>query len=290
MPAALTMPRVHGARWDLRLRKLVLECGAHPCRRFTVTHRLLRRDGISFDDAWYCSAECLQDALGRRLRVAARGCVEPLRRPGRLPFRLILVDRGVLREAQLREALRLQAEQGGSLEEILLAHGLATEIQIASAKAAEHGCPVMTCLPSVRPCFDLPRGLIERYKARVVYSSDACLLIGFVTRVAPVLLQAVEAIAGRRAACCFIAADALHSRGAQAGAGDALLEAEMAPLVSADAARFLVQRAMDTGAERVRMATGNQWAWIRLSRGERLEDSIDVSLPLSPDESRIARA
>jgi hypothetical protein len=272
--AALSLPRLPG------LRNLVLECRAHPCRRFTVAHRLLRRDGIYLNDDWYCSAECLQDALHPLLQAAAQGCVEPRRRPGRLPFRLILVDRGVLSETRLQEAFALQAEHGGSLEEILMTHGLATEAQIASAKATECGCAVVSRLPAVQPGFDLPTGLMERYQAAIVYSSENCLLIGFVHRVAPALLQAAGEIAGIRAEFCFIAAGAFRRRlrgledtqNARETSDPPPSEMMEEGMSGADAAGNIIHRAVEAGAERVHIATGNQWAWARLSSEARRLD------------------
>jgi hypothetical protein len=278
-----------GARWEVHLRKLVLECQARPCRRFTVAHRLLRRDGIYLDDAWYCSSGCLEDALRLRLQTAASGCVEPARRPGRIPFRLLLVDRGVLSQELLLEALRIQAVRGGWLEDILVRNGFADEAQIASAKAAEHGCPVLLHPPASSPEFVLPGGLEKRYRARVVYGGERCALIGFTHGIAPVLLRAVESVTGIRTEFCFIPAGALREREAvqdasfsRAICAEQGVEEQKDPLSATEAARQIVQCAIDQGAERARIAIGNRWAWVRLSA----ETHQDFYLSLFPGAAR----
>ena len=287
-----SLPRTLGTRWEGHLRKLVLECQARPCRRFTVSHRLLRRDGIYLGDAWHCSAACFEESLRRRLAPAAEGCLEPQRRPGRIPLRLLLVERGVLSEAQLRDALRLHGERGGSLEYVLLAEGFANESQLASARAAEAGCAVLLQPPSMPPSVQLPYGLAERYHAAIVHASEICLLLGFTRRLSTVLQHAVEQVTGTRAEACFVPDSIL---GAMLGYAARTHQIETpsepvnparpstpwptlskTPAFPADAARGILRWAIDTGAERVRMATGDRWAWVRLSG----EQERDFYLPL----------
>jgi hypothetical protein len=279
------LPGRLGGRWEVHLRKLVLECQARPCRRFTVAHRLLRRDGVFLNDAWYCSSGCLEDALRVRLRIAAYGCVEPLRRPGRIPFRLLLVDRGVLSQELLLEALRMQAVQGGWLEDILVRNGFADEAQIASAKAAEHGCPVLLHPPPTSPEFVLPAGLEKRYRARIVYGTRRCALIGFTHGIAPVLLRAVESITGTRTEFCFIPAGSLREREAVQDApflraipAEQGMTKRKEAFSVTEAAQQIVQCAIDQGSERARIATGDRWAWVRLSA----ETHQDLYVPLFP--------
>jgi hypothetical protein len=287
-----SLPRALGTRWEGHLRKLVLECQARPCRRFTVSHRLLRRDGIYLGDAWHCSAACFEESLRRRLAPAAEGCVEPQRRPGRIPLRLLLVERGVLSEAQLRDALRLHGERGGSLEDVLLGEGFANERRLASAKADEAGCAVLLQPPSMPPSVQLPHGLMERYHAAIMHDSQTCLLLGFTRRLSTVLQRAVEQVTGTRAEACFVPDSMLGAMLRYAARTDQVETLSepvnlprsstpwptlfRAPAFPADAARGILRWAIDTGAERARMATGDRWAWVRLSG----EQELDFYLPL----------
>jgi hypothetical protein len=279
---------------DVHLHKLMLECRARPCRRFTLSHRLLRRDGIFLGDAWYCSAACFEDALRRRLAAAALGCAEPRLRVGRMPFRLILVDRGVLSAAQLGEALRLQWEHGGPLEDALIAQGVASDAQIASAKAAEAGCALVLRPPAVAPALQLPSGLMHRYRAAIVHASDTGLLLGFTRRLSPLLLAAAQQLTGARAEACFLPEPIFRDMLGRAPSGDtgvAPFSAETnglasatqasAPDSAADAARRVLRWAVEAGSERARLATGDRWAWVRLSGGR----NLDFYLPLKAGDS-----
>ena len=291
--AGTSLPRMLASRWPGHLRKLVLECRARPCRRFTVSHRLLRRDGIYLGDAWHCSAACFEVSLRSRLAAAAGGCVEPPPRTGRIPFRLILLERGVLSEAQLRESLRLQSGSGGRLEDILVAEGFASEVDIASAKAAEAGCAALLRLPSSAPSVQLPRGLMERYRAAIVHASETSLLLGFARQLSPALHAAVEQITGIRPEVCVLPESMLGPLLDPAAAASSLGPRSMptmrpsstalrtsrsksSSVFPADAARGMLRQAIDAGSERVLMATGDRWAWVRLSGAQEL----DFFLPL----------
>jgi type IV pilus assembly protein PilB len=53
----------------------------------------------------------------------------------------VLIDMGVIDEAQLEQALSTQKEQGGALGDILLESGLVTEDQLMQGLAEQHGLP-----------------------------------------------------------------------------------------------------------------------------------------------------
>ena len=246
------------------MRELVLACSEHPCRRISISHRLLRQDGIYLNGAWYCSPECFEGALLRVLATAAvQHCALRPARPGRTPFRLILLERGVLSEAQLRETLRRRDAGEGKLEALLLEQGLASEEQIASAKAAEASCPFYAQPPAELPAeARMPRQLMVRYAAAPLHAAADRLLVGFTRRLEPALLQAVAELTGSRVEACFITESRLQTQVAESAV---LCDAGGFPDSVPDASRRTVRRAIETGAERVRVAAGDGWAWVRLT-------------------------
>lgn len=252
--------------WRTRLRRLLVECQGHPCRRFTVSHRLLRRDGIYLGTSWYCGPDCFADALRERVASAAEGRRAMPLRPGRIPFRLILLARGVLSETQLQQSLRRQAEGAGTLETILIEDGLASEEQIASAKAEEAGVPFYAAeLPQLPATAQLPRGLMERCAVAPVHVSRERLLAGFVEHVDSIALQAIAEVTGNRVEPCLIPRMRLREHLAQAPSGQATRGTAVS---AAEAARITLARALSEGAEQVHVGSGDGWAWIRLSGAE----------------------
>ncbi len=55
----------------------------------------------------------------------------------------LLLDKGVIKQAQLEEALKIQKEKGGLLGQILAGLGYVTEEQIAQAITVQYGFPYL---------------------------------------------------------------------------------------------------------------------------------------------------
>ena len=55
----------------------------------------------------------------------------------------LLVERGIIGEAQLEKALKLQKEKGGLIGQILVALGFAKEEEIAQALTVQYGFPYL---------------------------------------------------------------------------------------------------------------------------------------------------
>ena len=250
-------------KWNARLRGLLIECQARPCRRFTVTHRLLRRDGIYLGDAWYCSAACLKDAL--HLLLTRRSAPGPVAAPRRVrePFHYVLLRRGVLTEADLQRALRLAAEQDLRLEQVLLHEELASSGQLAAAKAAEAGVPFLASgVSALPPAARLPRHLMERYRAATMHASATSVLIGFSDQIEPLILRAAAAINGSIAEVCMIPPELLE---AQLEACAATSSPTEKTTDLEDACARIVTCALTEAAEVIRAEVGPDWVWARLS-------------------------
>jgi hypothetical protein len=96
---------------------------------------------------------------------------------------------------------------GETLETALVGLGLASDRQIAAARAAQWGCPVLG--PDgigQKVEADIPPSLLDTYSAVPLHASSAAkrLLLGFVVRVEHSLLSSIEQITGMRAEPCFI--------------------------------------------------------------------------------------
>ena len=93
------------------------QCASADCPRRSHMFPVywMRSSGTEFDGRWYCSADCLQ----RSVRLAVQNHISRFlfERPRtyRLPLGLLLVNRGQITYAQLKEALRLQRQSGGRL-------------------------------------------------------------------------------------------------------------------------------------------------------------------------------
>jgi hypothetical protein len=117
------------------------------------------------------------------------------------------LSKGILTDDQLRSAVATSQQSGEDLEVTLVRLGLANEKQLAAARAAQWGCPVLG-RESIRQRVeaDLPTTLLRTcWAAPLRYSPNGkSLLMGFVYRVEHRLLLALEQVTGCRAEPCFI--------------------------------------------------------------------------------------
>ncbi len=275
-------------RADVRRRLLDLArgrvqlCRGPGCRRFTVAHRLLRKDGVFLGDDWLCSAECLEAAVAGVFGGDRSAGVYAMPRLPRMPFRLLLLQRGVLSETGLGEALLHSERTGLSLARALLSLGLVTPAELAASLAAENGCAFYALAPApVELDAELPPVLADRYEAAAVHSAPGRVLIGFVYRIDRELLRSVERMGGRKAEGCFITAAHRERQLALGGArADGVLErAEDCR----DAARAAVRHILRFGAERLRVDRVGGVAWLRMSAEGGVEDRF---FQISEDASR----
>ena len=166
-----------------------------------------RRVGIQVGQLWYCSVDCFTAAARVRLtELSDERVVEMPHRP-RLSIGLVMVSKDYLTGEQLRYATAQCQLSGEDLETALLRLGLATEWQLASARAAQWGCPVLKQDRPGQPVeADIPPALLRAYTAVPLHYSLTAkrLLIGFVYRVEHTLLHGLEQMLGCKAESCFI--------------------------------------------------------------------------------------
>ncbi len=259
--------------------RFVQRCGSEDCRRFKAALRGARKDGIVLENTWLCSAQCLENALVRTMAAAGSGRQYTMPRLPRMPFRLLLLQSGVLSEAGLKQAGEHAERTGATLSRALLDLQLVTDAELAGSLAAESGCAFYALPPApVAPEAELPMMLAERYAAATVHSTPERVWIGFVHKVDHGLLRLVAHMAGRKTEPCFITA-AHHKRqiGCQAAQADErTLLSNTAGLKAT--AQAVVQHALRTAAERVVVGRSEQIVWFRFHTGKGTVDDRFVQL------------
>src|SRR5271169_3512261 len=98
-------------RWWLRLAS---RCASNDCPNAAKVwpYWLHKSDGMDFEGRWYCGRGCLESVLAGRVHSLLSNIHQEKPRAHRFPIGLLLVDRGVISNGQLREAIRLQREAG----------------------------------------------------------------------------------------------------------------------------------------------------------------------------------
>lgn len=259
-----------------RLRRLRAECGLETCHNRLFTAGLPKTwPGIRVEDAWYCSADCFAAAGKIRIgRLAAARVNQTQHRP-RLSIELTLVSKGYLTEDQLRVARTEAKKRREQPEAVLLRLGLASEKQLAAARAAQWGCAalgpdhVALLLEA-----DLPAVLLQEYSAVPIHYSAAHkrLLLGFVHRIHYDLMQSIEHVTGCRPEPCFITPDEFETQMAHLRDAPRYMQESPHHLRSIDQmARALGGHALDLGAHGASFTRCGSYIWVRIAgrRGTR---------------------
>lgn len=183
-------------------RGLLLTCGNPACRSGWL-HLWRSRSGPIFEGGWNCSAECTAErvALAVRREMDARGGGAQVHRH-RIPLGLLMLEQGWITADQLREALRLQRENGcGRLGLWLISRCGVSEQQVTRALALQWGCPVLP-LDAHDPesmARLAPRFFVDAFGALPLrVAAGKLLYVGFEDRVDPVLCLALERMTGMR--------------------------------------------------------------------------------------------
>jgi hypothetical protein len=254
-------------------------CGLRTCRKTLLISSVpQRRIGIQVGQLWYCSVDCFVDAARARLaELSDDRMVEMPYRP-RLPIGLAMLSKDYLSGEQLRFAMAQSALYGEELEVSLLRLGLATERQLASARAAQWGCPVVKQdrLGQVVEA-DIPAELLRTSWAAPLHYSVVSkrLLLGFVYRVDHTLLHALEQILGCKAEPCFVTATDFDLQMTRLMGGpdyrEVVFEEQMTP---AQMANSLGGLALEISAREASFATCRDYIWTRLSGKRRRIDVL----------------
>ena len=253
------------------------------CALETCHNKLLMRPvphrgaGIRMGQQWYCSADCFVTAARSPLAaLCARRVMEMPRNP-RLALGLALLSKGFLTEDRLRVATERSRQNGEDLETTLLRFGWTNDKQLAVARAAQWGYPVLSQHRPGRPVtVDIPPTVLRAFMAAPLFYSASArrLVLGFVERVDHRLLQSIEQVTGCRAEPCFVTPaefdEQLRRVAFPAGYQEVVVEEHRQP---AEMARTLGYYALDSAATEAGFVQCKSWIWARLT-GKR--HTVDV--------------
>ncbi len=188
---------------DRTLRPGLIACCANPGCRSSWLHLFRNRSRPVFEGGWTCSPECtearLQSALRRELDGRSN-CGETYRH--RIPLGLLMLEKGWITRAQLREALQAQAAAGsGRLGEWLIRQHATDEMLVTRALALQWSCPVLSPEPQEAAAltFAMPRLFLDAFGALPLRLAGGKLLyLGFEQSLDPVLAFAVGRMTGMR--------------------------------------------------------------------------------------------
>ncbi len=209
-------PLALGSRWREKLSRYFPECAHARCRPHgaRLPARRWRALGVSLREKWYCSPRCLLPALERSILELLPAAEAPLARSHRVPIGLVLLQRGVINQEQLRQALALQQEHGeGRVGDWLRRIDAAGEQDITRALATQWGCPVFPLEGDLgyRLCAGLvPLTLCQTHRLLPVFhSADRSLLyVAFTSGVDHAVLYGIEQMLGCRTVPCIVSESA----------------------------------------------------------------------------------
>jgi len=193
---------------DRRLRNLRAVCGLSRCRNTQLMRGIPGAcPGVRAGSAWYCCVDCFTvAALASLEKLCSRQVVEIQRYP-RMSLGLFLLSKGYLTPRQLRAATDQSQCLDEGIEETLVKLGMVTEKQLAAARSAQWGYPVLAPeFAGQRMETDIPKTILTACMAVPLHYSAAAkqILVGFAERVEHRFLESIEQITGCRVEPCFI--------------------------------------------------------------------------------------
>jgi hypothetical protein len=256
-------------------------CANSACQvRHRVWRKLWQRHwGVYVHEDWYCSPQCLDWALEKKL--ASHGntptTIAPVRH--RIPLGLMMLSRGQLTNTQLRSALEAQRLQGGRLGDWLGKLGYATEQQITAALGLQWACPVLPLLSAGEMQYArmLPSCLLQHFRMWPIrfVAQTKMLYIAFSEKVDYGALQAIGQTLGCNTGAC-LATDGdmrcvLERLESERFNNEFLFESVSDP---AEMARIAGGYVLKLGVRRVRMAFCGEHIWLRLQAGQEYTDLL----------------
>jgi hypothetical protein len=253
-------------------------CGVSTCHNKLLTRAVPHsRIGIHMGQQWYCSADCFAAAIRIPLAVLSRERLMDTARNPRLSLGLVMLSKGYLTEDQLRLAVS-QSRAGEPLEDALVRLGLASDRELAAARAAQWGFPVLGQDGSgLTVQVDLPKTFLQGFAAAPVHYAPAAkrLLLGFVHQVDHSFLHAIEQIIGCRPEPCFMTPAEFEAQMRQVTAVPDYVEVVVdEPGTPAQMARTLGGFAVEVGAREASVVRCKSWVWARLSSKRRTMDIL----------------
>jgi len=254
-------------------------CALRTCRHTMLIRSVpQRRVGIQVGQLWYCSVDCFAAAaLGRLSELTDERVVEMPHRP-RQPIGLVMLAKDYLTGEQLRYATAQSQLSGEQLEDALLRLGLANARQLASARAAQWGCPLIKQDRTGQPIeADIPATLLHASHAVPLHYSVAAkrLLLGFVYRVEHTLLHALEQVIGCKAEPCFVTPTEFDAQIARFTIGPDCEEVVFEELMTpSQMANSLGRVAVEIVAKEASFVNCRDYIWTRLSGKHRRVDVL----------------
>jgi hypothetical protein len=193
-----------------RWRSLSEGCALRNCSNTIFMRSMQSRVGVTVGDLWYCSVDCLVAALRSRYSVLSSAKVVDIRHAPRRPIGLLLLSKGFITEEQLRAATKESEFRGEELEPTLTRLGVATDSQMAIARAAQWGCPVFAPTQSnLHLETNIPVSLMRAYSAVPLHHSASSrrIVVGFCKYIDYEFLRSIEEMTGVRPEACFITPD-----------------------------------------------------------------------------------
>jgi len=237
-------------------------------------------EGMRLQGRWYCSPDCFEHAAGDaflRLLPMPEGT---RRKSHRIPIGLLLLSRGMINDAQLKQALAMQREQGnGRIGKFLQQIHAVTEQDITVGLGAQWGCPVYP-LGRARDFLQcsslLPLTLLETGRMLPVHHIrfQQTLYLAFVEGIDRTALYAVEQMLHLRTIPCIVSESALLEALEElhhiSHAPTTVFEG---PIEPREMARTTRNYAWQVDATDVWMARSGRFIWIRLQSAQ---DSKDI--------------
>ncbi len=242
------------------------------------------RSGITVGEQWYCSIDCFSLGAHEVLDSLSAAEVVELPRNPRFSLGLALLMKGYLTTEQFQHAMNRNEVEGIKLETTVVEQGWVTERQLATARAAQWGYPVLgQDLSGHLVVADLPPILFSTCSATPLYYSSERLVLGFIHRVDHSLLQAIEKISGCRAEPCFITPTQL-ARQLERMTGPPRYEQVLveSPGTVEQMTRTLRGYAVQIGATDGGFARCHSFVWSRLAGGR---ETVDVLFDLKGAEA-----
>ncbi|HUD22744.1 MAG TPA: hypothetical protein VMQ60_07855 [Acidobacteriaceae bacterium] len=227
---------------------------------------------------WYCSVDCFATATRKRFSMLAGASILEMPHHPRLSIGLVMLSKGYLTDDQLRFAMAESRLHGEELEAVLVRLGLASERQLAVARAAQWGYPILGQDRMGQPVeSDIPPTLLHACTAVPLHCSTAAkrFLLGFVYRVEHSLLNSVELVTGFRAEPCFITPTEFREQTGRLttvpGCEEVVFEDPSSPV---EMANLVASFALEVAAREANFAHCRDYTWTRLSGKRRMIDVL----------------
>jgi hypothetical protein len=224
--------------------------------------------GIRLNEDWFCSPECMEEALEVILHGSYTQELRPAPIRTTMPLGLMMLGRGFISDLQLRAALDLQHDTGDQIGNCLIRLGCSiSPSDIASVVATQWGCPVFPAESVQSACsMLLPASLEERYRMLPVHlvAAGRRLFVGFCDKVNHSALISVEQMLHCKTEACIIP-DSKFEQVLDFRKAD--LSGEVAvtrPKSVGEACRMICNYVQQTGSDAVRLQAVEGNIWTRL--------------------------